>query len=154
VKGGEFVLVFVNNESEDVLLVRKFKKIVLYIVNFFAIEKAKKSAKNGTGSGGGYKDLTFMGDGNGARGVEGEVVGNVVKVEIGGCGWRRCGGRKGGDRNKVRSGEVSKGVVEEVDDVGVTGSEEGVGEDNVGIAPMELARKGLAIEFTDIFDSK
>ncbi len=61
---------FVNNGSEDVVLVRKFKKIVLYIVNFFAIEKAKKSAKDGTGSGGGYQDLTSMVDGNGAGGLD------------------------------------------------------------------------------------
>jgi hypothetical protein len=114
---------FVNNGSEDVVLVRKFKEIVLYIRNFFAIEKAKKSAKNGTGSGGSHKNLTFMTDGNGAGGVDG----NVVKVEINGCGRRRGGGQRGSDRNKVRSGEVSEGVVEEVGDVGVAGGEGGVG---------------------------
>jgi hypothetical protein len=66
--------VFVNNRSKNVVLVRKFKEIVLFIGNFFAIEKAKKSAKNGTGSGGGHKNLTFMTDGNGAGGVDGNVV--------------------------------------------------------------------------------
>jgi hypothetical protein len=95
VKGGEFVLMFVNNGSEDVVLVRKFKEVMLYILNFFAIEKAKKSAKNGIGSSGSHKNLTFMADGNGAGGVDREVVGDVVKVEVDSCGgevwWSRRG---------------------------------------------------------------
>jgi hypothetical protein len=38
----------------------------------------------------------------------------------------------------VRNGEVSEGVVEEVGDIGVAGSEEGVGEVNVGITTVEF----------------
>jgi hypothetical protein len=86
-KGGEFVLVLVYNGSEDVVLVGKFKEIVLDIRNFFAIKKAKKSAKDGTGSGSGDKNLSLMAvmfDGKGAGGVDGDVVGDVVVMEISG----------------------------------------------------------------------
>jgi hypothetical protein len=105
------------------------------IRNLFAIKKAKKSAKNGTGGGRSNKNLAFitvMTEGKGAGGVDGEVVGDVVIVEIGGCGRRRCGGRRRSDRDEVRSGEVSKRVVEEIGDIGVARSEEGVGLVNVG----------------------
>jgi hypothetical protein len=51
-------------------------------------------------------------DGNGAGGLDRDVVGNVVKMEISGCGWRRCGGRRRSDWNEVRSGKVGEGVVE------------------------------------------
>ncbi len=57
------------------------------IGNFFAIEKAEKRAKDGTGSGSGNKNLPFMTvmiDGNSAGGVDGDVVGNVVIMEISG----------------------------------------------------------------------
>jgi hypothetical protein len=105
------VFVLFNNESEDIMLVGELKKIVFYILNFFAIEKAQKSAKDGISSSGGHKDLMRMADGNCAGGVDGEVVGDVVEVEVGGRGRRRCGGWKRGDRNKVRSGEGGEGVV-------------------------------------------
>ncbi len=98
------------------------------IRNFFAVKEAKKRAKDGTGSSGGDKNLSFMTamiDGNGAGGVDGDVVGNVVKMEISGCGWRRSGGWRRSDWSEVRSGEVSERVVEEVGDVGLAGSEEG-----------------------------
>jgi hypothetical protein len=58
---------------------------VLDIGNFFAIKEAKKCAKDGTRSG--NKNLPFMTvmfDGNGAGGVDGDVVGNVVVMEISG----------------------------------------------------------------------
>jgi hypothetical protein len=58
---------------------------VLDIGNFFAIKEAKKRAKDGTGSG--NKNLPFMTvmiDGNGAGGVDGDVVRNVVIMEISG----------------------------------------------------------------------
>ena len=60
---------------------------MLDIGNFFAIKEAKKSAKDGTGSGGGDENLSLMAvmiDGNGAGGVDGDVVGNVVVMEISG----------------------------------------------------------------------
>jgi hypothetical protein len=38
--------------------------------------------------------MAVMFDGKGAGGVDGDVVRNVVKVEIGGRGWRRWGGRR------------------------------------------------------------
>jgi hypothetical protein len=146
------MLMFVNNGSEDVVLVRKFKEIMLDIGNFFAIKKAKKSAKNGTGSGGGYKNLPFMTvviNGNGVGCVDGDVIRNVIKMEISGGGRRGCSGWRGGDRDEVRSGQVSEGVVEEVGDVGVAGGKEGVGEVNVGITLTELAGKVFAIKFTE-----
>ncbi len=67
------------------MLVGKFKEIVFDIRNFFAIKKAKKCAKDGTGSG--NKNLPFMTvmfDGNGAGCVDGDVVRNVVKMEVSG----------------------------------------------------------------------
>jgi hypothetical protein len=60
---------------------------VLDIGNFFAIKEAKKRAKDGTGSGSGNKNLPFMTvmfDGNGAGGVDGDVVRNVEVMEISG----------------------------------------------------------------------
>ncbi len=57
--------------------------------------------------------------------------------------WRRS------DRNEVRSGEVSEGVVEEVGDVGFAGSEEGGGKVSVGVTLVEFAGKGFAFKFTD-----
>jgi hypothetical protein len=60
---------------------------VFDIRNFFAIKEAKKGAKDGTGSDSGDKNLPFMTvmfDGNGAGGVDGYVVGNVVVMEISG----------------------------------------------------------------------
>ncbi len=146
------MLVFVNNGGKDVVLVGKFKKIVFDIRNFFAIKEAEKRAKDGTSSGGGDKNLSFMTamiDGNGARGVDGDVVRNVVKMEISGCGWRRCCGQGRSDWQEVRSGEVSKGVVEEVGDVRVAGGEEGGGNVNVGITEVEFTVKGFAIKFAD-----
>jgi hypothetical protein len=124
---------------------------VLDIRNFFAIKKAKKSAKDGTGGGGGDENLPFMPvvrNGDGAGGVDGEVVRNVIKMEIGGGGRRRSGGWRRGDRDEVRSGQVSERVVEEVGDVGVTGSEVGGEVVNVGITVTELAGKVFAIKFT------
>ncbi len=73
------------------------------------------------------------------------MVGNVVKMEISGCGWRRCGGWRRNDRNEMRSGEVSKGVVEEVGDVRVAGGEEGDGKVNVGITEVESGVCGKGI---------
>jgi hypothetical protein len=124
---------------------------VFDIGNFFAIKKAKKSAKDGTGSGGGNKNLSFMPvvrNGDGAGGVDGDVVRNVIKMEIGGGGWRRSSGWRGSDRDKVGSGEVGERVVEEVGDVGVTGSKVGGEVVNVGITVTELAGKVFAIKFT------
>jgi hypothetical protein len=124
---------------------------VFDIGNFFAVKKAKKSAKDGTGSGGGDENLSFMPvvrNGDGAGGVDGDVVRNVIKMEIGGGGRRRSGGRRGGDRDEVRSGQVSERVVEEVGDVRVTGSEVGGEVVNVGITVTELAGKVFAIKFT------
>ncbi len=127
------------------------------IGNFFAIKEAKKRAKDGTGSGGGNKNLPFMTvmiDGNCAGGVDGDVVGDVVKMEVGGGGRRKGGCRRGGDRDEVRSGQVSKRVVEEVGDVGVAGSEVGGEVVNVGVTVTELAGKVFAIEFAhDNFSS-
>jgi hypothetical protein len=60
---------------------------VLDIGNFFAIKEAKKGAKDGTGSGSGNKNLPFMTvmiDGNGAGGVDRDVVRDVVEMEISG----------------------------------------------------------------------
>ncbi len=60
---------------------------MLDIRNFFAIKEAKKRAKDGTGSGRGNKNLPFMTvmiDWNGAGGVDGDVVRNVVIMEISG----------------------------------------------------------------------
>ncbi len=60
---------------------------MLGIRNFFAIKEAKKRAKDGTASGSGNKNLPFMTvmiDGNYARGVDGDVVRNVVIMEISG----------------------------------------------------------------------
>jgi hypothetical protein len=125
---------------------------VFDIRNFFAIKEAKKGTKDGAGSGGGDKNLSFkavMIDGNGAGGVDGDVVGDVVKMEISGCGWRRSGGGRRGDRYEMRSGEVSEGVVEEVGDVGFAGSEEGGGNVSVGLTLVEFAGKGFAFKFTD-----
>ncbi len=122
------------------------------IRNFFAIKEAKKRAKDGTGSGGGYKNLPFvtvMIDGDGAGGVDGDVVGYLVKMEVSGCGWRRCGGWRRSDWKEMRSGEVSEGVVEEVCDVRVAGGDEGGGKVNVGITKVEFAVKGFAIKFAD-----
>ncbi len=122
------------------------------IGNFFAIKKAKKRAKDGTSSGGGDKNLPFMTvmiDENGAGGVDRDVVGNVVKMEISGCGWRMCGGWRRGDWNEVRSGEVGEGVVEEVGDVRVAGDEEGGGKVSVGLTLVEFAGKGFAFKFAD-----
>ncbi len=124
---------------------------MLDIRNFFAIKEAKKSAKDGTGSGGGDENLSFMPvvmNGDSAGGVDGEVVRNVIKMEVGGGGRRRSGGRRGGDRDKVRSGQVSERVVEEVGDVGVTGSKVGGEVVNVSITVTELAGKVFAIKFT------
>ena len=124
---------------------------MLDIRNFFAIKKAKKSAKDGTGGGGGDENLPFMPvvrNGDGAGGVDGEVVRNVIKMEIGGGGRRRSGGWRRGDRDEVGSGQVSERVVEEVGDVGVTGSEVGGEVVNVGITVTELAGKVFAIKFT------
>ncbi len=81
------MLVFVYNGSENVVLVGKFKEIVLDIGNFFAIKKAKESAEDGTGGGSGDKNLSFiavMFDGKGVGGVDGDVVGDVVVMEISG----------------------------------------------------------------------
>ncbi len=122
------------------------------IRNFFAVKEAKKRAKDGTGSGGGDENLSLMAvmiDGNGARGVDGDVVGNVVKMEVSGLGWRRSGGWRGSDWNEVRSGKVSERVVEEVGDVGFTGSKEGGGDVSVGLTLVEFAGKGFAFKFTD-----
>ncbi len=44
---------------------------------------------------------------------------------------------------------MSKGVVEEVGDVGVAGGEEGGGEVNVGITEMKFAVNGFAIKFAE-----
>jgi hypothetical protein len=151
VEGGKFVLVFVNNRSKNIVLVRKFKEIMLDIRNFFAIKEAKKRAKDGTGSGSGNKNLPFMTvmfDGDGAGGVDRDVVRNVVEMEVSGAGRRRSGGWRRSDRDEVRSGQVSERVVEEVGDVGVTGSEVGGEVVNVGITVTELAGKVFAIKFT------
>ncbi len=70
---------------------------MLDIGNFFAIKEAEKRAKDGASSGGGDKNLSFIAvmiDGNGAGCVDGDVVRNVVKMEISGGGWRRWGGRR------------------------------------------------------------
>ena len=99
---------------------------MLDIRNFFAIKEAKKRAKDGTGSGSGNKNLSFMTvmfDGDGAGGVDRDVVRNVVEMEVSGAGRRRSGGRRRSDRDEVRSGQVGERVVEEFGDVGVTGSE-------------------------------
>ncbi len=117
------------------------------ILNFFAIEKAKKSAKNGAGGSGGHEDLTRMADGNGAGGVDGEVVRSVIKVEIGGGRQRGgCGNRCHG--NKMRSGKVSEEVVEEVGDIGVTRSKESGGDVNVGMTTVKRAGKSVFVKFT------
>jgi hypothetical protein len=125
---------------------------VLDIGNFFAIKEAKKGAKDGTGSSSGDKNLLFMTvmiDGDGAGGVDGDVVRNVVKMEISGGGWRGCGGWRGSKWEEVRYGEVSKEVVEEFGDVGVAGGDEGGGEVNVGITGMEFAVNGFAIHLAE-----
>ncbi len=60
---------------------------MLDIGNFLAIKKAKKGAKDGTGSGSSDKNLPFitvMIDGDGAGGVDGDVVGDVVEMVISG----------------------------------------------------------------------
>jgi hypothetical protein len=44
---------------------------------------------------------------------------------------------------------VSKGVVEEFGDVGVTGGDEGGGEVNVGITEVEFAVNGFAIHLAE-----
>ena len=116
------------------------------IGNFFAIKKAKKSAKDGTGGGSGDKNLPFMTvmfDGDGAGGVDRDVVRNVVKMEVSGCEWRRRSGWRRSDGKEVRSGEVSERVVEEVGDVGFAGGEEGGGKVSVGLTLVEFAGKGL-----------
>jgi hypothetical protein len=82
------VLVLLDNGSEYIMLVGKFKKVVFDVLNFFAIKKTKKGAKNATDRGCGDKDLAPVVDGKGARGVDGEVVGDLVVVEIGGGGGR------------------------------------------------------------------
>ena len=125
---------------------------MLDIRNFFAIKKAKKSAKDGTGSGSGNKNLPFMTvmfDGDGAGGVDRDVVRNVVEMEVSGAGRRRSGGWRRSDRDEVRSGQVSERVVEEVGDVGVAGGEEGGGKVNVGITVVEFAVKEFATLFAD-----
>ena len=60
---------------------------MLDVGNFFAIKEAKERAKNGTGSGSGSgnKNLPFMTvmiDGNGARGVDRDVVRNKVNIVV------------------------------------------------------------------------
>jgi hypothetical protein len=75
--------------------------------------------------------MTVMFDGDGAGGVDRDVVRNVVKMEVSGCEWRRGSGRRRSDGKEVRSGEVSERVVEEVGDVGFAGGEEGGGEVSV-----------------------
>ncbi len=117
---------------------------MLDIGNLFAIKEAKKRAKDGTRSGSGNKNLPFMTvmfDGNGAGGVDGDVVGNVVKMEISGCGWRSSGGWRRSDWNEVRSGEVSERVVEEVGDVVFAGSEKGGSKVSIGLTLVEFAFK-------------
>ena len=60
---------------------------MLDIGNFFAIKEAEKRAKDGASSGGGNKNLSFiavMFDGKGAGGVDGDVVGDVVVMEVSG----------------------------------------------------------------------
>ncbi len=146
------MLVFVNNRSKNIVLVRKFKEIMLDIRNFFAIKEAKKRAKDGTGSGSGNKNLPFMTvmfDGDGAGGVDRDVVRNVVKMEVSGCEWRRRSGWRRSDGKEVRSGEVSERVVEEVGDVGFAGGEEGGGKVSVGLTLVEFAGKGFAFKFAD-----
>ncbi len=90
------MLVLLDNGSEYIMLIGKFKKVVFDVLNFFAIKKTKKGAKNATDCGCGDKDLAPVVDGKGARGVDGEVVGDLVVVEIG-AGGGRCGG--GGGRS-------------------------------------------------------
>jgi hypothetical protein len=48
-------------------------------LNFFTVEKAKKSAKNATDSGGSHKDLATMPDGEGAGGMKGKFLGKADK---------------------------------------------------------------------------
>jgi hypothetical protein len=99
-----------------------------------------------------YNNLSFvtvMIDGDGAGGVDGDVVGNLVKMEVSGCGWRRCGGRRRSDWKEMGNGEVSKRVVEEVGDVGFAGGKEGGGNVSVGLTLVEFAGKGFALKFTD-----
>jgi hypothetical protein len=84
VKGGKFVFVLLDNGSKYVMLIGKFKEVVLDVLNFFAIKKTKKGAKNATDRGGGDKDFPSVADVGGAGGVDGEVVGNLIIVEI--CG--------------------------------------------------------------------
>ena len=125
---------------------------MLDIRNFFAIKEAKKRAKDGTGSGSGNKNLPFMTvmfDGDGAGGVDRDVVRNVVKMEVSGCEWRRRSGWRRSDGKEVRSGEVSERVVEEVGDVGFAGGEEGCGNVSVGLTLMEFAGEGFVLLFTD-----
>ena len=62
--------------------------------------------------------MTVMFDGDGAGGVDRDVVRNVVKMEVSGCEWRRRSGWRRSDGKEVGSGEVSERVVEEVGDVG------------------------------------
>ena len=75
--------------------------------------------------------MTVMFDGDGAGGVDRDVVRNVVKMEVSGCEWRRRSGWRRSDGKEVRSGEVSERVVEEVGDVGLAGGEEGGGKVSV-----------------------
>ena len=75
--------------------------------------------------------MTVMFDGDGAGGVDRDVVRNVVEMEVSGAGRRRSGGWRRSDRDEVRSGEVSERVVEEVGDVGFAGGEEGGGKVSV-----------------------
>jgi hypothetical protein len=75
--------------------------------------------------------MTVMFDGDGAGGVDRDVVRNVVEMEVSGAGRRRSGGWRRSDRDEVGSGQVSERVVEEVGDVGFAGGEEGGGKVSV-----------------------
>ena len=77
------------------------------------------------------------------------MVGNLVKMEVSGCGGRGRGGWRRSDWKKVRSCEVSERVVEEVGDVGFAGGEEGCGNVSVGLTLMEFAGEGFELLFTD-----
>ena len=93
--------------------------------------------------------MTVMFDGDGAGGVDRDVVRNVVKMEVSGCEWRRRSGWRRSDGKEVRGGEVSERVVEEVGDVGFAGGEEGGGKVSVGLTLVEFSGKGFAFNFAD-----
>jgi hypothetical protein len=147
VKVGKFVLVLLDNGSKYIMLVGKFKEVVFDVLNLFAIKKTEKSAKNATDSGCGDKDLAPVADGNGAGGVDGVVVGNLIIEEICGGGGRGGGGGGRSDRNEVGRGKVGEGMVEEVGNVGVAGGEVGVGNGDVGVTVFSLFGNGSTIDF-------